>query len=56
MVKFLREQMGKTGCNIGDNFIKAVDCENSVAGGYISGEGVMITLICICISARFFSL
>ncbi|XP_017255254.1 mitochondrial inner membrane protease ATP23 [Daucus carota subsp. sativus] len=42
MVKFLREQMGKTGCNIGDNFIKAVDCENSVAGGYISGEGIVV--------------
>ncbi|KAL1812255.1 hypothetical protein ACET3Z_022320 [Daucus carota] len=42
MVKFLREQMGKTGCNIGDNFIKAVACENSVAGGYISGEGIVV--------------
>lgn len=42
MVKFLKEQMGKTGCNIGDNFIKAVNCEQSVAGGYISGEGIVI--------------
>lgn len=45
MVKFLKQQMGKAGCNIGDNFIKAVNCQQSVAGGYISGEGVILTFL-----------
>ncbi|KAK4754865.1 hypothetical protein SAY87_008622 [Trapa incisa] len=42
MVKFLREQMEKVGCPIGDNFIKAVNCDRKVAGGYATGLGIIV--------------
>lgn len=40
MVKFLRENLGKAGCDIGDNFIKAVNCDQRMSGGYTRGDGV----------------
>ncbi|KAK7260651.1 hypothetical protein RIF29_26881 [Crotalaria pallida] len=42
MVRFLREHLGKAGCAVGDNFIKAVNCEERAAGGYIRGEGIVV--------------
>lgn len=41
MVKFLKEQLEKSGCSIPSNFIKAVNCKSSVAGGYVKGQGVI---------------
>jgi hypothetical protein len=34
------EQMEKSGCRVGDNFVKAVVCTGPVAGGYTKGRGV----------------
>ncbi|WZY96490.1 hypothetical protein YC2023_068819 [Brassica napus] len=42
IVKFLMEQMEKSGCRVGDNFVKAVVCTGLVAGGYT--KGVKITV------------
>ena len=42
MVKFLKEQMEKSGCRFGDNFIRAVHCDKQIAGGYVRGEGVLL--------------
>ncbi|KAG4951313.1 hypothetical protein JHK84_044685 [Glycine max] len=42
-VKFLREHLEKAGCLVGDNFIKAVKCDNiAIAGGYTQGEGIVV--------------
>ncbi|KAL9330213.1 hypothetical protein ACSQ67_005216 [Phaseolus vulgaris] len=42
-VRFLREQLEKAGCLVGDNFIKAVKCnETGIAGGYTKGEGIVV--------------
>ncbi|KAK5820470.1 hypothetical protein PVK06_025517 [Gossypium arboreum] len=35
MVKFLMEHMEKTGCKVGDNFIKAGICNRKIGGQYI---------------------
>ena len=48
MVKFLKEHIEKAGCKLGDNFIKAVNCDRKMSGGYIRGEGVRIFLL-ICL-------
>ncbi|XP_056169902.1 mitochondrial inner membrane protease ATP23 isoform X2 [Syzygium oleosum] len=40
MVRFLKEQLEKAGCALGDNFIKAVNCDGKVSGGYMPGLGV----------------
>ncbi|PIN16630.1 hypothetical protein CDL12_10721 [Handroanthus impetiginosus] len=40
MVKLLKEHLEKSGCSIGNNFIKAVHCKGPIAGGYLSGEGI----------------
>lgn len=42
MVKFMKEQMEKAGCSIGDNFIKAINCDEKLTatGGYATGDGV----------------
>ncbi|XP_021899727.1 uncharacterized protein LOC110816022 [Carica papaya] len=40
MVKFLKEQMEKAGCVVGENFIKAVHCDKQISGGYVRGQGV----------------
>eukprot|EP00261_Vitis_vinifera_P038983 XP_019080226.1 PREDICTED: mitochondrial inner membrane protease ATP23 isoform X3 [Vitis vinifera] len=40
MVKFLRENLEKSGCAIGDKFIKAIYCNTKVSGGYARGEGI----------------
>lgn len=41
MVKFLKEQMEKSGCGIGSNFIRAIRCQQEgIAGGYERHEGV----------------
>ncbi|KAF9595480.1 hypothetical protein IFM89_000398 [Coptis chinensis] len=42
MVKFLREHLYKSGCYVGNNFIKAVNCEKEVAGGYVPGKGIIV--------------
>ncbi|KAL8153819.1 hypothetical protein V2J09_011579 [Rumex salicifolius] len=42
MVKFLREHLGKAGCDIGNNFIKAVNCDKQMAGGYTRGDGIIV--------------
>ncbi|KAF9595483.1 hypothetical protein IFM89_000401 [Coptis chinensis] len=42
MVKFLREHLDKSGCYMGNNFIKAVNCEKEVAGGYVRGKGIIV--------------
>ncbi|XP_043709000.1 mitochondrial inner membrane protease atp23-like [Telopea speciosissima] len=44
-VKFLKEHLEKTGCILGDKFIKAVHCDKQISGGYVRGEGVMASYI-----------
>lgn len=44
MVKFLMENLQKSGCVVGDRFIKAVNCDKQIAGGYVRGEGVTTIL------------
>uniref|UniRef100_A0A0V0HEK8 Mitochondrial inner membrane protease ATP23 n=1 Tax=Solanum chacoense TaxID=4108 RepID=A0A0V0HEK8_SOLCH len=39
MVKFLKEHLEKSGCRIGDNFIKASHCDQKISGGYARGRG-----------------
>ena len=41
MVKFLLEHLDKSGCAVGDGFIKAVHCDKEFGGGYTRGEGVL---------------
>ncbi|XP_058072708.1 mitochondrial inner membrane protease ATP23 isoform X2 [Magnolia sinica] len=41
-VKFLREHLEKAGCIIGEKFIKAVDCDKQISGGYVRGEGILV--------------
>lgn len=41
MVKFLKEHLEKSGCRIGDNFVKAVHCDMKISGGYVRGQGVI---------------
>ncbi|RDX64728.1 hypothetical protein CR513_56680, partial [Mucuna pruriens] len=42
-VRFLREHLEKAGCLVGDNFIKAVKCdEMGIAGGYTKGVGIVV--------------
>ncbi|TKY46473.1 Mitochondrial inner membrane protease ATP23 [Spatholobus suberectus] len=42
MVRFLRERLEKAGCAVGDNFFKAVTCNDEIAGAYVRGEGVKV--------------
>ncbi|GMH15020.1 hypothetical protein Nepgr_016861 [Nepenthes gracilis] len=42
MVKFLREHLEKSGCSLGENFVKAVHCDKLISGGYVRGEGIMV--------------
>ncbi|CAI0457154.1 unnamed protein product [Linum tenue] len=42
MVKFLRENLEKAGCGIGDKFIKAVHCDGSYSGGFTPGKGIQV--------------
>ncbi|KAL5573141.1 hypothetical protein UlMin_022738 [Ulmus minor] len=42
MVKFLLEHLEKSGCGIGDGFIKAVNCTKKIAGGYASDKGILV--------------
>ncbi|CAH9082911.1 unnamed protein product [Cuscuta europaea] len=42
MVKFLRERVEKAGCGMGENFFKAIRCDQSVGGGYAPGEGIVV--------------
>ena len=42
MVKFLREHLEKSGCVVGDKFIRAARCNKQISGGYVRGEGVFI--------------
>lgn len=41
-VKFLRENLEKSGCKFGDNFIRAINCHNQMAGGYAPSRGVVL--------------
>ncbi|KAH6830514.1 Ku70-binding family protein [Perilla frutescens var. hirtella] len=41
-VKFLKEQLEKSGCVIGSNFIRGYTCKQAVGGGYSRGEGVVV--------------
>ncbi|XP_073053219.1 mitochondrial inner membrane protease ATP23 [Primulina eburnea] len=41
-VKFLMEHLEKSGCSIGSNFIKAVNCDKQISGGYVRGEGIVV--------------
>ncbi|XP_065875457.1 mitochondrial inner membrane protease ATP23-like [Euphorbia lathyris] len=41
-VRSLKEHLEKAGCGIGDNFIKAVDCNVKISGGYYLGEGIIV--------------
>ncbi|CAN6464344.1 unnamed protein product [Victoria cruziana] len=41
-VKFLREHLEKSGCHVGDGFIKAVECDKKISGGYVRGEGILV--------------
>ncbi|KAL4581560.1 hypothetical protein LXL04_006083 [Taraxacum kok-saghyz] len=41
-VKFLREHLEKSGCKIASNFIKAVNCDQQMSGGYVRGEGIVV--------------
>ncbi|KAD6796069.1 hypothetical protein E3N88_06965 [Mikania micrantha] len=41
-VKFLREHLEKSGCSIAPNFIKAVNCDQRMSGGYVRGEGIVV--------------
>lgn len=41
MVKFLKEHLEKSGCRIGDNFIRAVHCNKMASGFYVRGLGVI---------------
>ncbi|XP_044465619.1 mitochondrial inner membrane protease atp23-like [Mangifera indica] len=42
MVKFLKEHLQQAGCSFKDNFIKAVNCDKPIGGGYVNGEGIMV--------------
>ncbi|KAJ6752837.1 MITOCHONDRIAL INNER MEMBRANE PROTEASE [Salix koriyanagi] len=42
MVRFLRENLEKAGCGVSENFFKAVNCDKSIAGGYVRGKGIMV--------------
>ncbi|KAJ8432821.1 hypothetical protein Cgig2_008535 [Carnegiea gigantea] len=42
MVKFLMEHLEKSGCLIKDSFIKAVNCDQNMSGGYARGQGIMV--------------
>ncbi|TQD99547.1 hypothetical protein C1H46_014883 [Malus baccata] len=42
MVKFLLKHLEQSGCGIGDRFIKAINCNKQIAGGYIRGEGILV--------------
>ncbi|KAJ4869024.1 Ku70-binding family protein [Raphanus sativus] len=42
IVKYLMEQMEKSGCRVGDNFVKAVVCTGPVAGGFTKGRGITV--------------
>ncbi|KAK7381043.1 hypothetical protein VNO78_33567 [Psophocarpus tetragonolobus] len=42
MVRFLRERLEKAGCAVGDNFFKAVTCNEEISGSYSRGEGVKV--------------
>ncbi|XVF57906.1 hypothetical protein PTKIN_Ptkin07bG0020200 [Pterospermum kingtungense] len=42
MVKFLMEHMEKAGCKVGDNFIRAVHCNEQRSGGYAPGQGIQV--------------
>ncbi|XP_065638135.1 mitochondrial inner membrane protease ATP23 isoform X1 [Quercus suber] len=50
MVKFLREHLEKSGCVLGDKFIKAVHCNKQLSGGYVHGKGVfnIYSIIMVC--------
>ena len=48
-------QMEKSGCRVGDNFVKAVVCTGPVAGGYTKGRGVVKTFFVFFFNVFFYS-
>ncbi|CAJ2654702.1 unnamed protein product [Trifolium pratense] len=42
MVRFLREHLEKAGCPVQQNFIRAINCDQSHAGGYVPGQGIVV--------------
>lgn len=50
MVKFLKENLEKSGCSVGDKFIRAIHCNKVVSGGYARDEGVRICVSFFCLS------
>jgi len=40
--------MEKAGCGVGENFLKAVNCDKKIAGGYVRGEGVSFLGSLLC--------
>ncbi|OMO59368.1 Peptidase M76, ATP23 [Corchorus capsularis] len=42
MVKFLKEHLEKSGCIVGDNFIKAIKCDREMVGAYVPGKGIVV--------------
>ncbi|XP_068664905.1 mitochondrial inner membrane protease ATP23 [Aristolochia californica] len=41
-VRFLREHLEKAGCIFGKKFIKPVNCDKQISGGYVRGEGILV--------------
>ncbi|ERN13696.1 hypothetical protein AMTR_s00049p00146280 [Amborella trichopoda] len=41
-VKFLKENLEKAGCRIGEDFVKAVECDKQISGGYVRGDGILV--------------
>ncbi|XP_057802620.1 mitochondrial inner membrane protease ATP23-like isoform X1 [Salvia miltiorrhiza] len=39
-VRFLKEHLEKSGCSIGTNFVRAVNCKERIAGRYVRGSGI----------------
>lgn len=44
-VKFLIEHLENAGCFVEKKFIKAVECDKKISGGYVRGEGVYTCLL-----------
>ncbi|XP_059669484.1 mitochondrial inner membrane protease ATP23-like, partial [Cornus florida] len=42
IVKLLKEHLEKSGCSIGDKFIKPVHCDKHISGGYVRAEGIVV--------------
>lgn len=41
-VRFLKEKLEKSGCRMGSDFIKAINCDAEAAGGFARGVGIVV--------------